>query len=382
MARPDQSSSPGRAPGGDPVGSERRPTLARGRGAQISPGNRFERLSLHVLPEHIDEILAEAPDGRQLRTLIYPDRTRTVINRVDSPDLGFRWSINAYRGCEHGCTYCYARPGHETLGFSSGLDFEARIVAKLDAPDLLPRELARPRWKREPIVMSGVTDPYQPVEKKLRLTRRILEVCRDAGQPVSLITKSALILRDLDILAPMAEAGLARAAVSITTLDNHLASSMEPRASSPVQRLRAVRELTDAGVPVHVMHAPIIPGLNDREIPALLAAAAEAGAVGAGYILIRLPHQVKAIFLDWLAREFPGRAAHIESLIRQCRGGGLYDPSFGVRQRGEGPVAEAIGQMFHLAARRAGLDRPSPAQRHGERPPPPPPSQFSLFGEA
>src|SRR5690606_25066527 len=213
------------------------PALARGRGAQINPANRFESLSLHVLPEHVQEILEETPDGRQVRTLVYPDRTKTVINRVDSPDIGFRWTINAYRGCEHGCTYCYARPGHETLGFSSGLDFETRIVAKLEAPELLKRELARPKWQREPIVMSGVTDPYQPVEKKLQLTRRILEVCRDAGQPVSLITKSALILRDLDILAPMAERGLARAALSITSLDNALASSMEPRASSPARRL-------------------------------------------------------------------------------------------------------------------------------------------------
>lgn len=346
----------------------------------MNPANRFERLSLDVLPEHVQEILDETPDGRQVRTLVYPDRTKTVINRVDSPDIGFKWSINAYRGCEHGCTYCYARPGHETLGFSSGLDFETRIVAKLEAPALLKRELARPKWQREPIVMSGVTDPYQPIEKRLQLTRRILEVCRDAGQPVSLITKSALILRDLDILGPMAERGLARAALSITSLNNHLASSMEPRASSPARRLAAVRALTDAGVPVHVMHAPIIPGLNDREIPALLAAAKEAGAIGAGYILLRLPHQVKAVFLDWLAREFPDRAAHVESLIRQCRGGGLYDPSFGIRQRGQGPVAEAIGQMFEVAARRAGLDRPGPSLRHGEAAGRPEGPQLTLFG--
>ncbi|MFG0284007.1 MAG: PA0069 family radical SAM protein [Phycisphaerales bacterium JB039] len=340
------------------------PALARGRASQSNPANRFEKLSLEVLAEHVDEILAEAPDGRQVRTLVFADRSRTVINRVDSPDIGFKWTINPYRGCEHGCAYCYARPGHETLGFSCGLDFETKIVAKLEAPALLRRELARPRWKRETIVMSGVTDPYQPVERKLELTRRILEVLREARQPVSVITKSSLILRDLDILGAMAADGLARAAVSITSLDNRLSSAMEPRASSPRERLRAVRELAAAGVPVNLMTAPIIPGLNDREIPALLEAAAEAGATGAGYILLRLPHGVKDVFLEWLGREFPDRAGRVESLIRQCRGGGLYDPSFGVRQRGEGPVAEMIARMFEVGARRAGLDRPTPEERH------------------
>lgn len=342
------------------------PPLARGRGAQLNPPNRFETLSLNVLPDHVDEILAEHPDGTRVRTLVYPDRTRTIINRVDSPDIPCDWSINPYRGCEHGCTYCYARAHHELLGLSCGLDFETKIVAKHDAPDLLRRELASPKWRGEPIMLSGVTDPYQPIERTLRITRRILEVCADAGQPVSMITKNPLITRDADLLARLAAHDAARAAVSLTTLDNRLASSMEPRAGAPQARLDAIRTLADAGIPVTVMTAPIIPGLNDREVPALLDAAADAGATSAGYVLLRLPHQVGAVFFDWLRRELPDRAARVESLLRQSRHGEVTDSRYGLRMTGEGPVAQAIKQLFKTTARRVGLE-PRPSPMHARR---------------
>jgi DNA repair photolyase len=335
--------------------------LTRGRGAQSNPPNRFETLSLHVLPDHVDEIVAENPDGTQVRTFVYADRSKTLINRVDSPDVPCDWSINPYRGCEHGCVYCYARPHHEMLGFSCGLDFETKIVAKHDAPDLLRRELASPAWRGEPIMISGVTDPYQPVERKLRITRRILEICADAGQPVSIITKSAMVTRDVDLLARLAADGAATVAISLTTLDNRLASSMEPRASAPSRRLEAMRTLSSAGVPVTVLTAPIIPGLNDREIPSLIEAAAGAGATGAGHVFLRLPYQVETIFFEWLRREFPDRAARVESLLRQARGGGVTDSTFGRRMVGEGPVAQMVKQLVKTSARRAGIGaRPSP----------------------
>ena len=331
----------------------------RGRGAGLNPGNRFENIRLHVLGDYLDEVIAENPDGTRVATRIYRDASRTIINKVaDSPDIPFNWTINPYRGCEHGCIYCYARPGHEYLGLSCGVDFETKVFAKLDAPDLLRKELSRPNWTGESIVMSGVTDPYQPVEARLRLTRRILEVMHEFGQPVGLITKNHLITRDIDLLADMARHNAASAAISITSLDNRLAAKMEPRASSPRARLAAIRELSQAGVPVAVMTAPIIPGLNDHEIPAILKAAAEAGATSAGYVLLRLPHQIKDLFLDWLARHFPDRAGRVESAIRAARGGALYDARFYARQRGAGPLAEQIAAAFRLFARRYSLDAP------------------------
>jgi len=352
---------------------------ARGRGAPSNPANRFEDVRLEVLDEHVETIVAENPDGVKVETRVYRDRTRSVINRVDSPDLGFRWTINPYRGCEHGCVYCYARPTHELLGFSCGLDFETRIVAKLDAPDLLRRELAKASWRGEPIVMSGVTDPYQPVESRLGLTRRCLEILVKFQQPVSMVTKSGLILRDLDLLQALGDHDRARCAVSLTTLDNRLASRMEPRAASPRQRLETIRRLTDAGIPVTVMTAPIIPAVNDREIPALLEAAADAGATSAAYVLLRLPHQLKDVFREWLELEFPQRADHVESLIRQSHEGDLYDPTFRKRQSGEGPVAEQIASVFRLFSTRHGLDRhPAPMKPHVCVPPDP--KQPSLFG--
>jgi DNA repair photolyase len=331
---------------------------ARGRGAQLNPGNRFENVRLHVLGEHLDEVRVEHPEGCRVATTVTPDVTRTVINPVDSPDLGFEWTINPYRGCEHGCIYCYARPGHEYLGMSSGLDFETRILAKHDAPELLRKELMRPSWTGEPIMISGVTDPYQPVERELEITRRCLEVCAEFRQPVSMITKNPLITRDLDLFRRLHEFGAVRVAVSITTLDNELASKMEPRAGSPGARLRAVREIAAAGIPVAVMMAPIIPCINDREIPAVLEAAKEAGASSAGYVLLRLPHQIKALFLDWLQRHFPDRAAHVESLVRSAHGGDLYDSAWFERQRGSGAYAEQIARTFRLFKRRHGLDVP------------------------
>jgi len=332
----------------------------RGRGAPSNPANRFETIHLDVLPDA--EQATEADSGvktgpRKLQTQVFADRSRTIINRVDSPDIGFHWTLNPYRGCEHGCIYCYARPTHECLGFSSGLDFETKLMAKLDAPNLLRKELARPRWQAETIVMSGVTDPYQPIEARLGLTRRCLEVLAAARQPVSLVTKSRLVLRDLDLLQRLAEHRAVRVAVSLTTLDHRLAAKMEPRASSPADRVWAIRRLASAGVEVVAMIAPIIPAITDREVPKLLEAAADAGAQGAGYVLLRLPHQNKELFMEWLDRCFPGRRSHVESLLRQVRGGELYNAEFGQRKSGTGPYAEQIRTTFDLFARRFGLQR-------------------------
>lgn len=354
---------------------------ARGRGATLNPGNRYVGSDpkrgvirrLHVLGEHLDEVYrartngdADAcPASSQVRTEVRPDSTRTIINRVDSPDINFHWSINPYRGCEHGCIYCYARPDHERLGFSCGLDFETKIIAKFEAPQLLRRELAHPKWKGETIVLSGVTDPYQPIEREHRITRGCLEVIAECRQCVGIVTKSRLILRDLDLLTELAKHNAVRVGLSVTTLDNRLASKMEPRASSPVERLEALAALRDAGIPTFAMIAPVIPGLNDREIPTLLKAVCQAGAQSAGYILLRLPHQIKALFLDWLGQHFPDRAGRVESLIRQMRGGGLYDPAFGSRQRGSGPIAAQINALFTTFARRYRLDGPMKPLDHG-----------------
>jgi len=360
---------------------------ARGRGAGLAPGNRFESLRLHVLGEHLDQQAREHPCGAQVQTQLLTERTNTIINRVESPDIGFPWTLNPYRGCEHGCIYCYARPTHETLGLSCGLDFETRIVAKQDAPRLLRRELASPKWRGEPIVMSGVTDPYQPPEAKLRITRGCLEVMAEARQPVTIVTKNRLVLRDLDLLCELAEHRAVSVAVSLTTLDNRLASKMEPRASSPSDRLATIRALADANVPVRVMTAPIIPGLTDHEIPSLLRAASDAGAQGAGYVLLRLPHQLKALFLDWLQRHEPGRARKVESLIRQARGGKLYAASPYKRRRGQGARAEQIRETFEIFKRRYKLNQGGPGLSSAafRRPSPPEEEndgQMNLFAGA
>ncbi|MBX3406066.1 MAG: PA0069 family radical SAM protein [Phycisphaeraceae bacterium] len=329
----------------------------RGRGACINPGNRFETVRLHVLGEHLDGQLREHPCGRQVRTQVFEDDTRSILNRVDSPDLGFNWTVNPYRGCEHGCIYCYARPGHEYLALSSGLDFETRIFAKPEAPRLLREALSRASWQGEPIVFSGVTDCYQPIEAGLAITRACLEVCAEFAQPVSIVTKNKLVLRDRDILEQLAAHNAASVAVSITSLDNALASKMEPRASAPRERLEAIRQLAAAGIPTHVMVAPIIPALNEPEVAAILSAAAGAGARDAGYILLRLPHQIKALFEEWLGRHYPDRAARVLNALRDMHGGELYNADFFHRQRGAGPRAEQIGAAFRLFKRRAGLGR-------------------------
>ncbi len=334
----------------------------KGRGAGLNPGNRFEHVRLSVLGEFLDDDAAERereglPVEKQVPTTVFRDATRTIINRVDSPDLNFRWTINPYRGCEHGCVYCYARPTHETLGFSCGLDFETKIVAKLEAPQMLAHELDAPGWKGEPIVMSGVTDCYQPIERRLRITRGCLEAMAERNQPVSIVTKNRLVTRDIDLLSSLARVNAASVAVSLTTLNADLARKMEPRASSPRDRLEAMRALADAGVPVSVMTAPILPGLNDHEIPSLLRAAADAGARGAGLVMLRLPYQIKAVFLEWLAREFPERASRVENAVREMRGGALNDARWGSRFRGEGVKAEQIRATFNLFRARYGLDK-------------------------
>ena len=337
-----------------------------GRGSSCDLPNRFETVHLDVLPDGggsddlIHEFTEIEGEQRRITTQVYRDHSRSILNPVNSPDLGFRWTINPYRGCEHGCSYCYARPTHEMLGLSCGLDFETKIFAKTDAVRILLRELARPSWQAESIMLSGVTDAYQPIERHMGITRDILELLCACRQPVSIVTKSALILRDLDLLREMAHARTVRVAVSLTTLDAALSAQMEPRAASPAQRLRTIRELSQAGVPVVVMAAPIIPGLTDRELPALLKAGKEHGAVGAGYILLRLPWQLKELFLDWLSRtQHPDRAKHVESLIRQSRGGKLYDSTLGKRHVGDGPFAQQIRDTFDVFSRQYGL---SPAR--------------------
>ncbi|MCZ6836846.1 MAG: PA0069 family radical SAM protein [Planctomycetota bacterium] len=343
---------------------------ARGRASGLNPGNRFESVRLHVLGEHLDAMANEHEHGVQVKTSSLADRTRSLINRVDSPDLPFHWTINPYRGCEHGCIYCYARPTHELLGFSCGLDFETRILVKHDAPTLLVHELARPSWAGEPIMMSGVTDSYQPMEAKLQITRQCLAVMADCRQPVCIVTKNRLVTRDIDHLATLAGHGACKVAISVTTLDAKLSAIMEPRASRPADRLRAIHDLSEAGIPVMAMIAPVIPGLTDHEIPKLLEAVKEAGAISARWIMLRLPHQVKGLFLEWLMTHQPLRAKKVEKFIRGMRDGQLYDSDYGTRMRGKGPMADHIDAMFKVYARKYKLDRETPPlSTHAFRPP-------------
>ncbi|THF88147.1 PA0069 family radical SAM protein [Deinococcus sp. KSM4-11] len=330
----------------------------RGRGAAFNVPVRFERLSYdpHDTTEEGFERREYAP-----RTQFYRDHARTIIATNTSPDIPYRASINPYRGCEHGCTYCYARPTHEFLGLSAGLDFESKIMVKLDAATLLRRELSARKWRPQVIAMSGVTDIYQPAERHYRLTRACLEVLLDYRNPVALITKNALITRDLDLLGELARRHLVRVALSITTLDEELLRSMEPRTSTAQARLDAVARLTDAGVPVSVMVGPVIPGLNDDELPRIIRAAARAGAVNAGYNVVHFPGVTADLFLDWLEREQPERRARVEALIREVRGGELNDPRFGQRMTGTGPYAEGMRALFRAALRQAGLPRPGAA---------------------
>jgi DNA repair photolyase len=351
-----------------------------GRGAQISPGNRFERTQLVPDLEQLaadDELLAEK---QRPPTVFLPNNTRRIINTNDSPDIPFRYSLNPYRGCEHGCAYCYARPGHETLGMNAGLDFETKIIAKYDAPTLLRDELADPRWTPDTISISGVTDCYQPADRQFQITRGCLQVLLEARNPLGIVTKNALVTRDLDILVPLAELHLVHVYVSITTLDAELARTMEPRTSTPAARLKAIEQLSAAGVPVGVMIAPIIPGLNDIEIPQVLKAARDAGAKSAGHTLVRLPLAVAPIFEDWLRRAYPLKAERVLSLIRSTRDGKLNDSQWGRRMRGEGAYAETLSATFAAFKRKLGIEgRLSKLDPSNFRPPKSTDGQLSLF---
>lgn len=327
------------------------PPSSNHRGTELQPENRF--VSTHREP---DPDLDIDPSEEPLpRTQFLPDNTQSILTSNDSPDIGFTHSLNAYRGCEHGCIYCYARPFHEYLGFSAGLDFETRILVKHGAATLLRKELSSPRWKPEVIAMSGVTDCYQPIERKLGITRACLEVLAEFRNPVGIVTKNCLVTRDIDLLKELARHQAVVVFISLTTLDSELRTILEPRTSPPAARLSALRKLREAGIPAGIMVAPIIPAINDHEIPKIIEAAAEAGAQFVGRVILRLPHAVAGLFEDWLERHFPDRKAKVLQQIRDLRGGKLNDTRFGNRMRGEGPAAERIGQLFDLACRRAGI---------------------------
>jgi DNA repair photolyase len=347
----------------------------KGRGAGANPPNRFLPLVFEPDPEEVGQ---DAP-----RTLFFHDRSRTIIARNDSPDVGFDFSVNPYRGCEHGCIYCYARPTHEYFGLSAGLDFETRIFVKGDAPALLRKELSSARWRPATVAIAGVTDAYQPIERRLGLTRRCIEVLAEFGNPLSIITKNHLVTRDIDLLREMAAVGAASVNLSITTLDPELQRVMEPRTSSPGLRLEAIEKLAAAGIPVGVMVAPVIPGLTDHEIPAILKAAADAGAGTAGYILLRLPHAVATLFEEWLEAHHPERKSRVLGRVREVRGGRVNDPRFGSRMRGEGEYADQIGALFSTVAARVGLNgvrtKLSVEAWRGAADRGPPPAQLSLF---
>jgi DNA repair photolyase len=350
----------------------------RGRGAQDNPKNRFTALE-YVRDEDVCDEDACEGDRPPQTTEIFEDTSRSIIARNHSPDIGFNASVNPYRGCEHGCIYCYARPTHEYLGFSAGLDFETKILAKMEAPALLRQELASPRWKPEVIAMSGVTDAYQPIERHLKLTRGCLEVLAEFRNPVTIITKNQLVTRDIDILSDLARYHAVSVMLSITTLDDKLRRLMEPRASHPEHRLKAVETLSQAGIPVGVIVAPIIAGLNEVEIPAIVKAAVQAGAQRAGYTHLRLPYSVAPLFEQWLEAHLPTKKDKILHRVRAMRGGQLNESQFGKRMRGEGIFAEQIAVLFKLACRQAGLANTSPALSTDafRRPPGP---QLTLFG--
>jgi DNA repair photolyase len=356
-----------------------RPTI-RGRGAAVQPDNPY------LTTQRVDDWEQIADDEEYLAALGRPpteyldDNSQTIVATNDSPDVGFNYSVNPYRGCAHGCSYCFARPGHEYLGLSAGLDFETKIMVKRRAPELFREFLSNPRWKPETIMFSGVTDCFQPIERELRLTRGCLEIAAESRQPVAVITKNALITRDVDVLKELADHRAVNVALSVTTLDRDLARAMEPRTSTPEARLRAINVLSSAGVPTMVMIGPVIPGLNDSEIPAILKACKEAGASRANYVLLRLPSTVREVFLDWLHRERPNHAAKVESFIRSMRGGKLYESKWRERQRGKGVMAEQINQTFRVFASRYRLDGDSePLNGDDFRPPRATTGQLPLF---
>lgn len=322
-----------------------------GRGAAIDPPNRFERLHVEPDPDCDPE---ERPHPR---TQFFYDATESLLTKNESPDVGFSYGLNSYRGCEHGCAYCFARPYHEYLGWSSGLEFESKILVKLRAPELLRRELSKPKWQAQPIAMSGATDCYQPAERKFRLTRGCLQVCAELRHPIFIITKNALVTRDIDVLSELARHHCIGVHVSVTSLDTDLAGKLEPRASRPAARLRAIRELSAAGIPVGAMVAPIIPGLTEHEMPAILEAVAEAGAKRAGYVLLRLPFAVKDIFTRWLDDHAPSKKARVLDRLLTLREGKLYTAEWGRRMTGDGIFAEQLSRLFEVTARRLGLNQ-------------------------
>jgi DNA repair photolyase len=346
-----------------------------GRGARSNASGRYERF----VREAYDDGWAEEEVTR-LETIVTPEAAKSIISRNQSPDISFDQSINPYRGCEHGCIYCYARPNHAYVGLSPGLDFETKLFVKANAVELLEQEFAKPTYRPKTIMLGGVTDIYQPIERGYGVTRALLQVMERWRHPAALITKSQLVIRDLDILGPMAARNLAKAAISVTTLDRRIARVMEPRAAAPHRRIEAIRALSEAGVPATVMVAPIVPGITDGEIEAILEEAAKAGAAAAGYVVLRLPLEIKDLFREWLAQHFPDRAARVMALVRQMRGGRDYDPEWTKRQTGEGPYARLIADRFARACRKLGLDKPRAPLDHTQfRRPIAPGGQQELF---
>jgi DNA repair photolyase len=327
--------------------------LRRGRGAVSNPHARYEP----VAKERFDDGWDLPEEVAPLKTEVTIERPRVIITKNDSPDIGFDRSINPYRGCEHGCVYCFARPTHAFQGLSPGLDFETKLFAKPNAAELLEKELAKPGYAPKTIAMGTNTDPYQPIEKRFRITRGILEVLSRTNHPVGIVTKSALVTRDIDILAPMADRRLAKVALSVTTLDPRLARKMEPRAATPAKRLETIRRLSEAGIPVSVLVAPLVPGINDHEIEDILQATYAAGAREAGYVLLRLPHELKDLMRDWLSEHYPDKLKHVFSLVQDTRGGELYDSTWRKRQTGVGPYAWMIGRRFETASQRFGFNK-------------------------
>jgi DNA repair photolyase len=331
----------------------------KGRGAQSNPKNRFDRLHIEELEEDKEFIDDSVDNLRKVNTVFYRDYSKSVISKNDSYDLDFNYSFNPYRGCEHGCVYCYARPTHEYLGFSSGIDFETKIIVKEDAANLLEHEFKKKSYKPETIMFSGNTDCYQPIEKKLRLTRRALQICLDYRNPVSIVTKNSLIERDIDILKKLASMNLVTVLMSITTLDKKITVSMEPRTSTPEKRLKTIEILSKNNIPSGVNLAPIIPGLNDEEIPIILKEVSKHGGILARHSMIRLPYSVKEIFIEWIKNEFPDRSSKILNKIREIHGGKLNENEFGKRFRGEGKLADTINNLFNLSCKRLHLNEKS-----------------------
>ena len=349
----------------------------KGRGAASHVPGRYQATTTVGTDDGWESVYADLAEAPRPATTVTEERARTVISRNDSPDVGFAQSVNPYRGCEHGCVYCFARPSHAWLDLSPGLDFETRLYAKTNAAERLRAELARPGYVPRPLALGINTDAYQPIERRYRVTREVLEVLAECRHPVSFVTKGAMIERDLDLLARMAQQQLVTVYFSVTTLDNRLSARMEPRASAPHARLRAMRALHEAGVPVGVMVAPVVPALTDHELEAILEAAHQHGARAAGYVLLRLPHELKQVWREWLELHYPDRAAHVMSLVRQMRGGRDYDSRFGTRMRGEGPFAQLLSRRFERAHRQLGFGRlpaldtgafvrPRPASPQGE----------------